>query len=73
MAEIATIEQLRTLAGLRRVNRALSAWDELDAMQLLAPSPRPWVAVPALDREQLKSLQRELVAHLGALEARAGR
>ena len=37
-------------------------------MQLMPPSLRPWVPVPVLDREQLKSLQVELVWALGEME-----
>ena len=42
-------------------------------MSLMPPSRRPWVEVPLLDREQLKSLQAELVEDLGELEERCKR
>ena len=60
--------RLKLLAALRRVNKRLSAWDELDAQALLPTTQRRRVPVPVLDREQLKSLQAELVAALGELE-----
>jgi hypothetical protein len=59
--------RLKTLARLRRVNRQLAAWDELDAMELMPNSLRPHVDQPRLDREQLKSLQHELIGELGEL------
>ena len=65
---ITSIHHLKPLAALRRVNRQLSRWDELDAMPLLPPSLRGHVEVPLLEREHLKSLQVELVAALGELE-----
>ena len=61
---------LKLLAALRRVNRQLSAWDEVDAQELLPNSLRPWVEVPILDREQLKGLQLELIAALAELDER---
>ena len=64
------IRSLKVLAALRRVNRQLSLWDELDAMALVPPSLRPTVEVPMLEREQLKSLQVELVAAIGEVERR---
>ena len=72
-ARITEIRHLTTLARLRRVNRQLALWDELDAMALLPPSLRLWVAVPLLDREQLRSLRAELVEYLGELEERCKR
>ena len=66
----AAAHHLKLLAALRRVNRQLSAWDELDASELMPNSLRPWVEVPRLDREQLKSLQHELIAALAELELR---
>jgi hypothetical protein len=51
VADITDIRRLKTLARLRRVNRQLALWDELDAIQLMPPSLRPWVPVPLLDRE----------------------
>ena len=70
MPEPIPIEQLRTLARLGRVNAALSAWAELDAMVLMPPSPRPHVAVPELERDVLEALRAELVAALGEMEGR---
>ena len=53
-----------TLARLRRVNAALSAWDEYEAARerpdLFPAPPRP----PTLGREALKGLQQTLVAAL---------
>ena len=66
--QITSIHQLKLLAALRRVNRQLPLWDELDAMPLMPPSLRPTVEVPVLEREELKSLQVELVAALGEVE-----
>ena len=67
---IVSIHHLKLLAALRRVNRQLSLWDELDAMELMPATLRPRVEVPALDREQLESLRAVLVGALGELEAR---
>jgi arylsulfatase A-like enzyme len=61
MGEPVDIRTLKTLARLRRVNKALSDWDKLDAMSLMPPTLRPWVEVPVLDRETLKELRAELV------------
>ena len=61
---------VKLLAALRRVNKQLSLWDELDAMALMPPALRPWVEVPMLDREQLKGLRAELVGALGETGAR---
>jgi hypothetical protein len=61
--------QATTLARLRQVTEALSRWDELDAAALMPADRRPRVAPPALPREVLKALQRELVRVLGELEA----
>ncbi len=68
-ARITDIRTLKTLARLRRVNRQLALWDELDAMALLPPSLRPWVEVPVLDRETLEELRAELRAALGEMQA----
>ena len=68
LASITSIHRLKLLAALRRVSRQLSLWHELDAMELMLPSLRPTVEVPLLDREELKSLQVELVAALGEVE-----
>ena len=62
------IDHRGTPARLRRVNRQLALWDELEAMQLMPPSPRPWVEVPELDRETLRELRAELVGARGELE-----
>ena len=64
-ARIIDIRHLKTLARLRRVNRQLALWDELDAMSLMPPSLRPCVPVPLLRRETLEELRAELVAALG--------
>jgi hypothetical protein len=55
---------LKTLASLRRVNQALSRWDEWDAHDLMPLSLRPGVVPPVLEREQLKALQRRLIGEL---------
>jgi hypothetical protein len=60
--------RLKTLARLRRVNKQLAAWDEVDAMELMPNSLRPHVEQPRLDREQLKALQLILVDELRELE-----
>ena len=39
-------------------------------MELMPPGLRPWVDVPVLDRELLRSLQLELLGALGELDAR---
>ena len=52
-----------TLARLRRVNAALSVWDEHETARMrpdLFPVPEP----PSVSREALKSLRQELVATL---------
>jgi hypothetical protein len=67
------LHHVKTLARLRRVNKQLAAWDDVDAVSLLPPTLRPDVEIPTLDREQLTSLQVELIACLGELEARYGR
>ena len=67
---VTQLHHVKTLARLRRVNRELSRWNELDALALLPPTLRPDVQVPLLDRDELKSLQVELIACLGELEAR---
>jgi hypothetical protein len=58
-----------TLARLRRVNAALSAWDEYDIARerpdLFPAPPEP----PALGRDALKALRRELVASVCEQEA----
>jgi hypothetical protein len=64
----ASIEQLRTLARLRRVNEQLALWDELDSSELMPAGQRPHVVQPILDREQLKSLQEELIERLRELD-----
>ena len=58
---------LKRLAALRRVNRQIAAWDELEAMELMPNSLRPHVEVPRLDREQLKDLQEMLTESLAEL------
>jgi hypothetical protein len=59
--------RLKTLARLRRVNKQLAAWDELDAMELMPNTLRPHVEQPRLDREQLKGLQLSLIEQLREL------
>lgn len=58
-----------TLTRLRRVNEALSAWDEYDATALLPQDVRPRIQPPPLNREALQDLQRVLVETVGELEA----
>ena len=62
-----------TLARLRRVNEALSAWDEYEAARerpdLFPAPPEP----PKLSRDALKSLQQTLVATVSEQEAIWGR
>jgi hypothetical protein len=58
---ITSRRRLKLLAALRRVNRQLGAWD---ALELMPATLRPRVEVPALDREQLKGLQVEVVGAL---------
>ena len=71
MTTCATQRQyLKTLARLRRVNKQIAAWDELEAGQLLPPSLRPNVHLPMLARDQLASLRAMLTDHLEELEAR---
>jgi hypothetical protein len=60
--------RLKTLARLRRVNKQLSAWDELDAMELMPNTLRPHLEQPPLDRGQLKDLQLLLIEQLRELE-----
>lgn len=59
---------LKTLARLRRVNKQLAAWDELDSSELMPPTLRPHVEQPYLDREQLKSLQLVLIDRLREID-----
>jgi len=47
----------RTQAHLRRVNAALSAWDEHDCAQAMPAELRPHVRHPTLSRPALKELQ----------------
>ena len=48
--------RLKLVAALRRVNRQLGVWDELDAIELIPPTLRSRVEVSALDRRKLESL-----------------
>jgi hypothetical protein len=57
-----------TLARLRRVNEALSRWDEYEAAAELPEDCRPLVEPPTLGRAALKELQRMLCAFVGELE-----
>ena len=50
---ITSLRRLKLPVALRRVNKQLGAWDELDAMALMPPTLRPWVEVPGLEREHL--------------------
>ena len=52
-----------TLAGLHRVNAALSVWDEREAART-RPDLFPIPERPSLSREALKSPRQELVATL---------
>lgn len=60
--------RIKTQARLRRVNRALSQWDEYEAAELLPADVRPRVRRPTLSRESLKGLQRTLVEVIGEQE-----
>jgi hypothetical protein len=53
---------------LRRVNRALSAWDEHDSAAAMPADVRPQVRPPTLERATLKELQGMLIDRLGELE-----
>jgi hypothetical protein len=63
-----THNYLKTLARLRRVNKQLAAWDELDSSELMPPTLRPHVLQPMLDRNQLKSLQLVLIDRLREID-----
>jgi hypothetical protein len=64
---------LKNLARLRRMNKALSVWDDWDAADLMPPSLRPAVVPPMLDREQLKSLRTIVVDELAELDLLYGK
>jgi hypothetical protein len=70
IADVLALERLRrqTAARLRRVNRALSAWDEYDGAQAMPDDGRPRVQRPMLERATLKELQGMLIDRLGDLE-----
>jgi hypothetical protein len=68
-----SLHQVKLLAALRRVNKQLALWDELDAMELMPNSLRPHVEQPSLSREQLESIRQELLGALNELQARDGR
>jgi len=57
-----------TLTRLRRVNEALSRWDEHDAAAAMPATLRPVVERPTLGRQALKELQRELAVFACELE-----
>jgi hypothetical protein len=57
-----------TLARLRRVNEALSRWDEHDAAAAMPAALRPVVERPTLGRQALNELQRELAVFACELE-----
>jgi hypothetical protein len=57
-----------TAARLRRVNAALSRWDEYDAAAAMPADLRPHVERPTLSRGALKELQRTLCVFVGELE-----
>ena len=57
-----------TLARLRRVNEALSRWDEIHAAAAMPAALRPVVERPTLGRQALKELQRELAVFACELE-----
>ena len=58
-----------TLVRLRRVNAALSQWDEVEAAAEMPADLRPEVPRPTLSRQALKELQQMLVEVVGELEA----
>ena len=58
---------------LRRVNAALSVWDEYEANRLLPPDRRRPLLRPRLTRGGLKELQLMLVERIGELEELFGR
>ncbi len=58
----------RILAQLKRVNRALSRWDEYEAQVLLPSTPKRPITPPLISREALKSLQRMLTEELSPIE-----
>jgi hypothetical protein len=59
---------LKNVARLRRINRALSVWDEWDAADLLPLSLRQPIIPPLLDREQRKTLRIIMMDELADLE-----
>jgi hypothetical protein len=61
------------LLRLRRVNAALSAWDEYEANRLSPPDRRHPLPKPKLTRGGLKELQLMLVQRIGELEELFGR
>ena len=60
--------QRATLARLRRVNEALSHWDEYEAAAAMPAVLRPIVEQPTLGRQALKELQWELAVFACELE-----
>ena len=58
------------LARLKRVNRALAAWDEWDAAQAMPAQMRPLVPRPGpLGQKALGELRRVLLDVMGELDA----
>jgi hypothetical protein len=58
-----------TLVRLRRVNEALSAWDEYEAAAELPADIRPRASRPTLSRAALKEVQRVLVQAIAEQQA----
>ena len=61
-------QHAHNLLRLRRVNAALSAWDEYEANRLLPPDQRRPLPRPKLTRGGRKELQLMLVQRIGELE-----
>jgi hypothetical protein len=57
-----------TAAQLRRVNAALSRWDEYHASAAMPEDLRPPVTAPTLSRAALKELQAMLIGTIDELE-----
>ena len=66
--EAADQTRTATLARLRRVNEALSQWDEAEAAASMPEDLRPQVEAPTLSRTALKELQAVLVGVIDELE-----
>ena len=61
-------QHAHNLLRLRRVNAALSVWDEYEANELLPPDQWRPLPRPKLTRGGLKELQLMLVQRIGELE-----